>query len=112
MTWRAVDSHEGLTTWIQTQPDGSFLIRTSQDVELTVEANKARQTDGTNGYGKTRELRHVATIPDNMVLKWLQVEGVQPGRWMRMKKGELMSFYRKYLNDPDYRYLKTVPGRV
>jgi len=112
VSFRLLDQHEGLKTHIAFEPNGDFIIKTTQDVEPVVEFNKTRQTDGSNGYGKTRELRHVATVPDNIVYQWIAEAGIEPRRWMAMKRRERMMFLRRKLNDPDWRYLKTVSGRV
>ena len=106
MTWRPLGTDAGVATSMQVDPDGSFRVRTSQDAEPIIEHNKARQTDGSNGYSKTREMRHVASIPVNVIYQWLQADGILPSTWMRMKRGEHLSYYRKKLNDPDWAYLR------
>lgn len=112
MSFRLLDTHGDLATGMKVEGDGSITVRTYQDVEPVVEHNKVRQTDGSNGYGKSRELRHLATIPDNVVMKWLMDAHVAPGVYMRWKKRERMAFYRKHLNNPDWQYLRSIPGRV
>ena len=63
-----------------------------------------------DGYSPTRELRRVATIPAVIGLKWLNEEG-----WWFQHAAHDPDVARKLaqkLNDPDYAYLRTAPGRV
>lgn len=112
MSFRLLDVHDGLATGMRVEGDGKITVRTWQDVEPFVEMNKVRQTDGSNGYGKTRELRHTMSIPHNVFLMWLQADGILPMVAMRWSKYEKVAYLKKKVNDPDYQYLRTVPGRV
>jgi hypothetical protein len=70
-----------------------------------VEANKHRQTNGTNGYGKSREWRHTASVPPILLLKWAQEQGVHP-HLVNSREG-FEEIVLKMISDPDYRFLRT-----
>lgn len=86
--------------------DDKLIIKRVQDVEPILEANKrAFNEHSTKGnlFGGT--FHHVAEIPVIVIEQW---------------KKEGIDFYNKEhwpkvmakLNDPDYRYLRTMPGRI
>jgi hypothetical protein len=90
--------------WIDHQ-DGSYTIQSVQDVETQLDLNKAMATHN-DGYSPSRELRRAAHIPNIVVLKWWMEEGwnaLDPRHWDRL---------RAKLNDPDWRHLRTAPGRL
>ena len=83
-----------------------FTINTRQDVESILEENKQAY----NNYGdlltpgKAGEGVRVASIPLNV---WTQ--------WMKETNGEIQrdhNLMKRYLNDPDNKYLRTTPTRV
>lgn len=59
-----------------------------------------------DGYNAARNMRRAASIPPFLRLKWLFEEGWDA--WKPEHKGQLT----RKLNDPDYRYLRTAPGRL
>jgi hypothetical protein len=75
-----------------------------QDAEPILERNKAMAAHN-DGYTPSRELRRVASIPLILVLKWLNEEG-----WYAFDPNARDRLKRK-LNDPEYRWLRTAPGR-
>ena len=80
-------------------------IEYQEDVEAAIECNKNRQTSGHDGYTQSRDLRHVAHIPDIIVLKWLKEDGINffdKNHWPAIKRK---------LRDPDWMYLRTIPGK-
>jgi len=83
-----------------------FTINTRQDVEPILEENKQAY----NNYGdlltpgKAGEGVRVASIPTNI---WNQ--------WMKETNGEIQrdhNLMKRYLNDPDNKYLRTTPTRI
>ena len=52
--------------------------------------------------------RHVGTVPCVIIERWIN-EGVPV---LGMSKDEFDRFIRKKLDDPDWAYLRTSPGRV
>lgn|GEM_PF-937839 len=85
---------------------GGLLIHSVQDVAPILERNKA-MANHNDGYSPSRELRRVAFIPNIVRLKWLNEEGWDA--WRPDLYGERLA---AKLNDPDWRFLRTAPGRV
>lgn len=79
----------------------TITAETVQDVEPILELNKARQNEAPtqSDWG-----RHIGTIPNVILVKWLYEEGANV--W-RMSSDEFGRFIRRKLNDPDWRYLRT-----
>ena len=92
-------SGSGLITEL-TMTDGTLAVRHYQDCEDIIERNKQlRQEPQKSDWG-----RHVATIPNNILLKWMLEEGVPV---FGMPAHEWDKFLKKKLNDPDWRDLRT-----
>jgi hypothetical protein len=85
--------------------DGKTVIETVQDVEPYLERNKAEF----NSHGDWRRfgggMTKVASIP-HVVVERLMKQGLNI-----FNKDDLPKIYRK-LNDPEYRYLRTSPGKL
>jgi hypothetical protein len=77
-----------------------LVVRSFQDVEDIIERNKRLQDEPQ----KSDWGRHIATIPNNILLKWMLEEGVPV---FGMPAHEWDKFLRKKLNDPDWRHLRT-----
>lgn len=75
------------------------------DVEPAIESNKRAAATG-DGYSPSRELRRVASIPVGVQLQWIQRFGADP-----LARGN-EAWLRRLLNDPEWRHLRTSPGRV
>jgi hypothetical protein len=88
------------THLILDRADGSVTASTWQDVEPYLDRNKALQ----NEPQKSDWGRHIASIPNVIIVKWLNEEGANV---LRMSGDEFKSFIRKKLNDPDWRHLRT-----
>lgn len=84
---------------------GLTVVRTTQDVEPILEANKVLYNEDGGGWSPTREMRRVASIPLVVVHKWLQ-EGINI-----FDKNDRRKVLQR-LNDPEWRHLRTAPGRV
>lgn len=110
------------TPWlVETLPDGTkeflhydesadtFAIERVGDVEAAIKYCHERQTDGWNGYGKSREWRHLGTVPDIIALKWMNEAGLKPDQ---LKGKEFTNFIVRKLKDPDWQAFRTVSGRI
>jgi hypothetical protein len=73
---------------------------TTQDVEPILERNKALQ----NEPQRSGSFRHIGTIPNVILVKWMNEEGANV---LRMSAHEFGRFIRKKLDDPDWRHLRT-----
>jgi hypothetical protein len=105
---RHLDSHAGVSTVFHFDHDGDkTIVETTQDVEPILESNKALQTAG-DGYNADRDLRRIASIPLVVAQKWMKDDGVN---FLALNRREKTAYLRRKLNDPEYAYLRTSPGR-
>ena len=90
--------------WIDNE-DGTVTVTQTQDCEAILDRNKAMMTHN-DGYTPSRDIQRIASIPNTLIHKWLVEEG-----WNALdpKYGDRL---KKKLNDPDYAFLRTAPGRV
>ena len=81
--------------------DGNGIaIEHVQDVASILERNKAlRGEPQKSDWG-----RHIATIPNVILVRWMNEEGANV---IAMSGEEFGAFIRKKLNDPDWRHLRT-----
>ena len=95
-----------IDTFHSNADETEFTINTYQDFEPILEENKKSY----NAYGdlltpgKAGEGVRVASIPLNV---WNQ--------WMKETNGEIQrdhNLMKRYLNDPDNKYLRTTPTRI
>ena len=95
-----------IDTFHSNADETEFTINTYQDCEPILEENKKSY----NAYGdlltpgKAGEGVRVASIPLNV---WNQ--------WMKETNGEIQrdhNLMKRYLNDPDNKYLRTPPTRI
>jgi hypothetical protein len=66
--------------------------------------NKAMATEN-DGYNQSRDMRRLASIPNIVLMQWLNEAGSM--EILRDPK-----FLGRKLNDPDYLYLRTAPYKV
>ena len=74
------------------------------DHTALVERNKQLKNNGTGGWSKTKEWRHVASIDPGMLIDWASKKGVTYD-FICSKEG-FEEIVLKYLADPDYRALR------
>lgn len=91
--------------------NGLLYVNRIQDVEPYLNQNTAQRNavgDYKNKWSrKDRPLRMVADIPNVIVEKWLK-EGVN----VFSNDPDMVNKVRRKLDEPEYRYLKTHPGRI
>jgi hypothetical protein len=85
---------------------GDLIIRGYQDVYEILELNQAMLTEN-NGYTPDKSFRRVASIPALLRNKIMAEEG-----WDPWQPGKYPDLYRRLMNDPEYRKLRTAPGRI
>jgi len=72
-----------------------------QDIEPIIDNNKRLQSES---QSRKSPLRHIASIPNVIIEKWLNEEGAPV---LAMSAHEFAKFIRKKLRDPDNRHLRT-----
>lgn len=80
--------------------ESKIVAYSEQDVEPILDRNKALQGESQ----KSDWGRHIATIPNIVLLKWFNEEGADV--W-RLRGDEFGKFIKKKINDPDWRHLRT-----
>jgi hypothetical protein len=97
---------DGLVEHLVADPSerGAYAIEYRSDVTANLEANKAQLNDpirAIDGIG-----RKVASIPNAVAMIWLTRHGVD------VFKKDHGPAVRKLLNDPEWRHLRTAPGKL
>jgi hypothetical protein len=90
-----------VTSRVRLDSDGTTLtVERVQDVEAIIERNKLLRTlPQRSDWG-----RHIATIPNIIIERWMKEDGVNV---LGLSSEEFGEFIRKKLNDPDWRHLRT-----
>ena len=81
-------------------------IRTVQDVEPILDANKEAFNSGRDGYTPSRSMKKIGEIPLVVYEMWLRqygVDALNKDHWPAV---------RRLLNSSEWQYLRTAPGRV
>lgn len=101
------DPLSGVEQYYIPTPDGKgFTLETIQDVEPILEHNKRLQNGGFTGYTPSRDMKHVATIPPIIELRWKREYGIDindRNHWPAVKR---------LLNSNEWRWLRTSPGTI
>lgn len=100
-----IDTDTSVKTAIHAR-NGTLTVYREQDVAPILDHNKRMQADGVGGWrriGNARR-RQVAEIPNIVIEAWLK-EGFN---FFRCTENEL----RKKLDEPNWSYLKTIPGKL
>jgi len=83
-------------------------IAHSQDVEAIIEHNKALQSmPQRSDWG-----RHVASIPNVIIMQWLDEEARRGNTSLRMFTPEFDELVARKLKDPEWRYLRTDSSHI
>lgn len=83
--------------------DGHLEVQTFQDVEDIIERNKRLQSEPQ----KSDWGRHVATIPNNILMQWLNEEWARGNVALQFGSKEFDALIARKLRDPDWRFLRT-----
>jgi hypothetical protein len=79
-----------------------IVAETIQDVEPILEHNKALQAEPQHSdWG-----RHIACIPNVILVKWLNEEYARGNLALRLFSKEFDALVAKKLNDPDWKHLR------
>jgi len=82
---------------------GTVIASTTQDVEPILERNKLLQAEPQRSdWG-----RHVAQIPNVLLVQWLNEEHARGNTQLRMFTREFDELVARKLADPEWAYLKT-----
>jgi hypothetical protein len=82
---------------------GTVIASATQDVEPILERNQhLRAEPQTSDWG-----RHVATIPNVILLRWLNEAHARGNTELRMFTAEFDELVARKLEDPEWKYLRT-----
>lgn len=82
--------------------DGALTVHTYQDVEDIIENNKRLKNDPQ----KSDWGRHVATIPNNVLLQWLSDEWARGNVNMKLFDQDFNKLVQRKLNEHDWLFLR------
>jgi hypothetical protein len=82
---------------------GTVIASTTQDVEPILARNARLRGEPQRGNWS----RHVASIPNVILLKWLNEEHARGNSGLRLFTREFDALIARKLADPDWRYLRT-----
>ena len=103
-TWTE-DEGNGILRTVSLDDYGNFTERNYQDAQPILDQNKEFHNSGF-GSSPTGELKHAASIPLNIWLKWKIEEGVD------VLQPENTQWLKRKLNDPDWRHLRIWDGKL
>lgn len=100
-----IDTSGDVKTAIKAR-NGELTVYREQDVAPILDSNKRHQAEGVGGWRRTSKWlkRYVAEIPNIVIEHWLK----QGFNFFQCTENEL----RKKLDEPDWSYLKTIPGKL
>jgi hypothetical protein len=92
-----------MQTFVLLDHSGTVIASTTQDVEPILARNaRLRERPQHGEWG-----RHVASIPNVILLKWLNEEHARGNTALRLFTREFDTLIARKLADPDWVYLKT-----
>ncbi len=96
-------------TFIHIDPNGNDIaVETRQDVEPILEHNKMlRGMTQRSDWG-----RHVASIPNVIMTKWLNEEYMKGNTTIKMFGAEMDALVERKLKDPEWKWLRTDSAQV
>jgi hypothetical protein len=80
---------------------------TEQDVEPILECNKVLRSKPQRAQRGGDWCRHVATIPNVILVRWLNEEYARGNVRLRLFSPEFDQLVARKLRDPDWRFLRT-----
>jgi hypothetical protein len=96
------------TKWDWDEGTQTLILNRIQDVEPIIERNKRLQTERQNGdWG-----RHIATIPNVIIEKWLNEEWNRGNTKLLPFTPEFEAIVDRKLQDPDWKFLRTDSPQV
>jgi hypothetical protein len=97
-TYAAFDDAQGTCSIVSEQ--------SPEVVKAILDQNTARRNDGSNGWTETRDMKHVATVPWDVLLLWSTMSG------LKMDDPAFGDYVKQRLNDADFMKMRTSEGKV
>lgn len=83
--------------------DGKIIARRVQDVEDIIENNKRLQNEP---QSRKSDLRHLASIPNVLIERWINEEYARGNVGLRMFTAEFDQLVERKLRDPEWAFLR------
>jgi len=102
----AISQHAPVTVFHHDEVEGKDIFETIHDADPIFDNNKRLYTDGEDGYSPSRDMKRVASIPLGMVellRQTMNINVLDKNDWPRLAA---------LLDDPEYQFLRTAPGKV
>lgn len=99
-------SQAGVDYFIRDNEDGTFTVWSTQENDPLLEANKALANADDRGWSPSKDFRREGSVPMGLINKWREEEGVN----VLHPSGH--DFLKAKLNDIDFQYLRTSPGKT
>lgn len=106
-SWHSYD-HGSRETRIETVQDAAPYLRVNQ-ARMNVDTATSGRLNSVSRQQIRNGMWHVATVPNGVQLQIAKKLGIPPG-WIYRR--QYWPVVKRMLNDPEYRYLRTNPGRV
>lgn len=87
---------------------GKMHVKRETDVSSVIELNKRQYNDADRHY-KSDVMNHVARIPMDLLMQWLQLKGITYTEFMNDPDQKIL---KRFLNDPDNKFCRTKPGKL
>lgn len=103
--WRPLWTTEHGAAYVRDNEDGTYTVWSTQENDPFLDRNKA-MANHNDGWSPSRELRREGSIPMGLINHWKETEGVN----VLHPSGH--DFLKRKLNDIDYQFLRTSPGKT
>lgn len=105
------------------QNDGSFTVRSKQDISRLIKYNTDARNNNIKGFTKSKDLRYIAEVPLIVFEHWRKHDGFdylnkkvavlfspagRPIKWERVSKQEATQWLRRKLHE--YKQFRTSEG--
>lgn len=99
--------------YLHTGDDGKdrITVETVQDVEPILDQNKREFAAASDHFGKGT-FHKVATIPSTVIEEICRIKQIPFGELIQGQSDQAQHIWKHLLNDPEFLYFRTRPGRV
>lgn len=96
---------DGRAAFFRDNEDGTYTVWSTQDNDPILERNRA-MANHNDGWSPSRDLRREGSIPLALIEQWKREDGVN------VLHRDGADYLKRKLNDYDFSYLRTSPGKT
>lgn len=105
--WRPLfTSQAGIEYFFRDNEDGTYDVFSTQENDPFLDSNRALANADDKGWSPSRDFRREASIPFGLINKWREEDGVN------VLHPDGHDFLKRKINDYDWSYLRTSPGKT